>query len=427
MLKLSALWQSRNFVRLWLSETVSLFGSHITFLALPITAVLLLNADPAQMGILGACQYLPFLLIGPFAGVWVDRLPRLPVLIGANIGRALLLSLIPLAVLLNMLSIVQLYILGFLVGTLTLFFDVAYQSFFPSVVDRANLIEGNSKLEVSRSVAQIVGPGLGGTLVQILTAPIAILFDSISFIISALLLSSIRAQEKPSRSQESTQTVWQEMVDGGTLVIRNPVLRALALAAGTFNLFNSMTTVILILYMSDILGISPGIIGVIFTIGACGSLLGAVTVERIGHILGVGPTIIWAIVLASIGAILVPLASGSLFVIVVFLITAQFLESLAVVLYNVQEVSITQAITPDQMLGRVNAIMRMITWGTLPLGSLLGGWLAQFITIRPTLVISAVGQLIAIIWLLFSPVYALRKHSSLEKIEQWSVSPHGSD
>ena len=237
--RLTGLWRHPDFVKLWTGQTISLIGSQVTFLALPLTAVLVLNATPAQMGFLTAAGAIPSLLVGLFAGVWVDRHRRRPILIAADLGRAALLLLIPVAALLGVLRIEYLYIVAFLVGTLGLFFEVAHHSFLPSLVGREQLVEGNSKLEISDSVAEIVGPGLAGGLVQLVTAPIAIAVDAISFLISALFLGLIRTPEPAPKPPDEQQNIFGEVVEGLALVSGNALLRAIAGGMSTVHLFNS--------------------------------------------------------------------------------------------------------------------------------------------------------------------------------------------
>jgi MFS family permease len=377
------LWRHPDFLKLWAGQTVSLLGSQVTALALPLTAVLTLEAGPIQMGLLGVAGSAPFLLIGLLAGVWVDRLRRRPILIGADVGRALLLGSIPVAALLGLLRIEQLYLVAFLVGILTVFFDVAYQAFLPALVPRARLVEGNSKLEASRSIAQIAGPGLGGGLVQLVTAPVTLVADALSFLGSALFLALIRAPETAPTS-EARASVWREIGEGLRVVLGNRLLRAIAGCTGTWNLFSNVMFAVLVLYATRELGIEPAV-------------------------LGPGRTIVGAALFGSATSLLIPLAQGPAAVVVALLTVAHFLMGLSVV-YNITQVSLRQAIIPDRLQGRMNATMRFLVWGTLPMGSLIGGVLGETIGLRPTLVVGALGSLLASVWLLFSPLRHLRDH-----------------
>ncbi len=402
-LRLGGLWSNPDFLKLWGSETISLFGTQVTGLALPLTAVLVLDASPIEMGVLGALQFAPFFLVGLPAGVWVDRLRRRPILVGANLGRAVLLGLIPLAALLDTLSMGLLYAASFLVGVLTVFFDVAYQSYLPSLVGREHLVEGNSKLEVSASVAQVAGPAVGGGLVQLLTAPLALLADGASYLVSAFLLGTIRAGEKePSRDGE--RNLRREIVEGLRVVFDSRILRSIAGCTGTFNLFSALADAVFLLYITNSLRIEPALLGLMFGVGSLGALLGALLPARAARRFGLGPTILGSATLIGVGTLLVPLASGPLPVVVSLLVSAQFITGLANTVYNINQVSLRQAITPDRLLGRMNASMRFLVWGTIPLGSLLGGVLGEALGLRPTLFVGAFGGLLASLWIFFSPV-----------------------
>jgi MFS family permease len=406
--KLTGLWRHSEFVKLWTGQTISQFGSQITVLALPLTAVLTLKANAFEMGILGAAEFVPFLLVGLFAGVWVDRMRRRPVLILADVGRTLLLGSIPLAALFGVLRMEQLYVVAFLVGIMTVFFDVAYQSYLPALVSREDLIEGNSKLEVSRSVAQIAGPGIAGALVQLVTAPIAIFLDALSFLVSVLSLLIINKPEPPPPPAHTRQSMWHEIGEGLGVVLRNPVLRSIAGCTATSNLFSQVMFAVYVLYATRELHVDPGLLGLIFSIGSIGALLGALIAGRAAQQFGLGTTLIISILLAGASAILVPLAGGSLFVVAAMLIASFFVASVASPVYNINQVSLRQAITPDRVQGRMNATMRFIVWGTIPIGSLLGGALGSAIGLRPTLFVGAIGSLLPFLWLVLSPVRSLR-------------------
>ena len=407
--KFTGLWQHRDFMKLWGGETVSLFGSQITFLALPLTAVLILKATPAQMGILGAVEFLPFLLLSLFAGVWADRIRRRPILISADLGRAALLGSIPLCYALGWLNIYYLYLVALSTGVLTVFFDVAYQSYLPVLVERADLVEGNGKLEVSRSVAQVAGPSLAGTLVQVVTAPIAIVLDALSFLGSALFLSTIRKPEPPPASVESRRSVWVEIGEGLRVVLGNRLLRSIAACTGTSNLFSNIIQAVLTLYVINELKFEPGLYGFVTSFAGVGALIGALVAGGTARRFGVGPTIVWSAFLAGVGMLLVPLAGDKSFLAATFLAGSFFVVGFTGPVYNITQVSLRQAITPHRLQGRMNASMRFMVWGTMPIGSLIGGFLGELIGLRATLVVGAVGSLFAFVWVLASPVIHLQK------------------
>jgi MFS family permease len=408
-LRFAGLWRHADFVKLWAGQTISLIGSQITFLALPLTAVLVLDATPAQMGFLTAAGAIPSLLVGLFIGVWVDRCCRRPILIAADLGRAALLLVIPVAAILGVLRIEYLYIVVFLTGALELVFDVAHRSFLPSLVKREQLVEGNSKLEMSRSVAMILGPGLAGGLVQLVTAPIAMAVDAISFLVSALFLGWIRTPEPAPRLPDQGQSIWREIGKGLNLVFNNRLLQAITGCIGTFGLFNSVLEAVLVLYVARELGIGPGLLGLAFASGSVGFLLGTLLPGWVTRRFGLGPGIIGALLLVGLSDLLIPLIDGSMAVVVIMalLILAQFFFGLGFVIFNTSQVSLRQAITLDDLQGRMNATVGLIDWGVVPLGGLLGGGLGEAIGLRSTLLLAALGEILAILWLLLSPMRSL--------------------
>ncbi len=414
---MTSLWRHPDFLKLWAGQTVSQVGSQITVLALPLTAALTLHASAANMGFLAATSTAPFLLFGLFAGVWVDRLRRRPILIIADIARFALLSLIPILALRDALTLVALYLIAFLVGILTLFFDVAYQSFLPVVAGRPHLVDGNSKLETTRSAAQIAGPSAAGALVQLLTAPVAIAADALSFLASVLFLSLIRAAEPPpARSTTVRRRVWPEMGEGLHAVMDDAALRATMASAGTVNMFGSMLFAVFVLYALH-LGIGAGLLGVVFAVGNIGYLCGAFLTRPITRRFGIGPTISAGLMILTGCSLLVPLAGGPLRVSVPCLMIAQFARGFGGTLFNINNVSLRQAITPDHLLGRVNATSRFVSTGALTIGSLAGGTLGAAFGLRPTLIIGAVGGLFAVVWVFCSPVRTLHELPDLAEEE----------
>jgi MFS family permease len=403
------LWRHPDFLKLWSAQTVSQFGTQITLLGLPIIAAVVLGASPSQMGILSAAEYLPFLLFGLFAGVWVDRLPRRPILIWADIGRAVVLATIPAAAYLGVLRIEQLYVVGFLVGVGTVFFDVAYQSYLPSLVDRERMVEGNSKLEIGRSTAQVAGPGVAGGLIELLTAPIAILVDSLSFVLSAAMLVLIRTPEPPPEGGAGERNVWREIGEGLGVVLKNPLLRPIAFCTATSNMFGNMLFAVFVLFATRELGLDAGALGIVFSIASAGALGGAILASRIAGALGVGPTILVGILCTGLGNLLITLLvqPGALAIPILGLGLA--LGFSGGMVYNITQVSLRQAITPHRLQGRMNASVRFMVWGTIPIGALIGGFLGEQIGLRSTMLVGAVGGLSCGLWVLFSPVRSLRE------------------
>lgn len=395
-----------DFLRLWAGQSISQFGSQITLLALPLTAVLYLHATAAEMGILGAMAMAPFLLVGLFLGVYVDRGRRRPLLVGADAGRALLLLVVPALYALHRLSIGVLYGEEFLLGSLTVLFDVAYQSYLPALVSADALVEGNSKLEVSRAVAQIGGPGMAGLLVQWVTAPLAVAVNAVTYVGSVASLLLIRTPEPaPARRREGG--IGRQIKEGLDTVFKNAYLRSIAGCTATANLFNSMGQAVYVLYAVHRIGVTPGLLGVIYGLGSAGALAGAVLADRLARRLGVGRLIVLASLASAAGELLVPLARPPIPVGLPILVAASLTISVGGTVYNITQVSLRQAITPGRILGRMNASMRFVVWGVMPIGSLIGGALGSHVGLRPTLVVAAVGGLGAPLWVRFSPIRAL--------------------
>jgi len=404
----ASLWRHRDFMRLWAAQTVSLFGSQVTTLALPLTAALTLKATPAQMGILGAAQFAPFLLIGLFAGVWIDRRRRRPVMIAADVGRAILLALIPALALLHALRIEQVYAIAFLAGALTLFFDVAYTSYLPSLVARERLSEGNARLEGSAAVAELAGPGVGGVLAQLFSPPLALIVDAVSFVFSALSLRTIRVAELEPAPHAWDGGFWRDIGQGLRVLLGNRLTRATVSAAATLVLCSSIGSSVFVLYLTRALHLPPVLVGLVYLASGLGSFPGAILCGKVTRRLGVG----WAIVVAaftmSAARLLILAASGPVVVALAILMVAEALAGFAGIIWDINQLSLRQGLTPQHLLGRMNASFRFIVWGMMPLGALLGGFLGAQIGLRPTLTVSVIGGLLAPLWVLFSPVRSLR-------------------
>jgi MFS family permease len=392
------LWHHLDFRRLWIGETVSQFGTQVTFLALPLVAILVVHASTFEVGVLTAFDTLGFLVVGLPAGAWVDRMRFRSVLIVNDVLRAAALGSIPLAYAFDVLTIGQLYLVAVVAGVCTVFFDVAYQSYLPELIDRGALVEGNAKLQASESVSQIAGPSLGGVLIQAISAPGAILVDALSFLWSAAWVGSIKARPpKPQR----------KIKEGVAFVVRNPMLRAIAMCTGSSNLFSSTAFAVFYVLLARQLDVSPGLIGVIMATSAVGGLIGSVLASRIAQRFGQGPTI-WLSALAG-----APLGFVAPFVhkdwSLVVLAAAQVLWWGSVVVYNITQVSFRQGLCPPDLLGRMNATMRFLVWGTMPLGGLLGGVLGQTIGVRETLLVAAVGGCLPFLPVFLSPLRTMRE------------------
>jgi MFS family permease len=402
------LWRRSDFLKLWSAETVSQFGTQISQLALPLAAIDVLEASAFEVAALTTVEFLPFLLVSLPAGVWVDRLPRRPILIAGDLARAGLLASIPIAYFFDALTIWQLYGVGFLVGIATVFFDIAYQSYLPALVERQEIIDGNAKLEISRSAAQTGGPGLAGVLIGLLKAPPAILIDAISFLASGLFILAIRKTEASLRERAPRRKMRVELREGLRYVLRHPYLKNIAACTALFNFFGSVGFAILLVFARRELHLSPLAIGLAFTVGNLGAILAAFTANRISGRLGVGRTIILSSIIGGPTLLIIPFAPhghAALAVIVPALIVGGFTS----VVYNIAQVSLRQAITPERIQGRMNSVMRFIVWGTIPLGSITGGALASQIGLKQTLIVGGVGCCLPFLPVLFSPVRSVRE------------------
>jgi MFS family permease len=403
------LWRHSDFMKLWGAETVSQLGTHVSMLALPFVAIIVLKASAFEVALLGVVELAPFILISLPAGVWVDRLRRKPILVVSDLGRAVLLSSIPIAYWLDALSIWQLYVVGFTVGIFTVFFDVSYQSYLPSLVERDQLLEGNAKLEISRSGTQLAGPGIAGALIAAVTAPIAVLLDAISYVASALFLFAIRKEEAAAPTRAERQAgpgMKTEVKEGLRWVLGNRYLRWIAASTATFNLFASIIFSIFLVFAVRELDVGAGVIGAVFAIGNIGYLVGALLANRLSRRFGVGPTIIIG---ASCSVSLLLMAAAPRSNPIPFLIAAQAISSMGIPIYNITQVSFRQAITPERLQGRMNSVMRFIVWGVMPLGSLLGGGIATWFNPRAAIWVGAIGMSLAVLPVLLSPVRTLRE------------------
>jgi MFS family permease len=408
--RFTGLWRHPEFQKLWAGQTLSSLGSQITGFALPLTAILLLGATPGQMGLLAALQYAPFLLVTLVAGAWVDRLPRLRILVAADLGRALLLGSIPAAALFGMLGLEHLYAAAVLTGVLTVCFNVADQAFLPTLLRREELIEGNSKLAASRAVAQVAGPGLGGWLLQMLTAPIAIALDAASFLASAFCLGLIRARHTEDSGPCNGRTGLRgEIAEGLRLVLSHPLLRPIAGAGATHACFTYVMLALVQLYALSELDLTPAVLGGVLAVGGLGVLPGAALARSVALRLGVGTTLAGATLLDAFAILLMALAGGPLAPPAVLLAAGLFAHGLAIPLFDVNQVSLRQALTPERLQGRMNATMKFLIMGAAPLGAFTGGLLAEQIGLRPTLLVAAVGAALASFWVLFSSLRALRE------------------
>jgi predicted MFS family arabinose efflux permease len=407
------LWRHPDFLKLWTGQTISELGSRITRDGVPMAAVLVLGGSPAQMGFLTAVGAGSVLLFGLVAGVWADRIRRRPILIAADLARAALLATIPIAAFAQRLSMAQLYVVIALAGFCSVFFDVAYQSYLPSLVDRSDLLEGNSKLALSSSIAEIAGPGLTGVLVQLITAPIAILFDALSFVFSAVSVWLIRKPE-PDHEAVLAHDWKQETAAGLRFVFAHPLLRPLACFSMTAFFSFGFLGPLYVLFALRELGLPPAALGAVIAVGGAGSFLGASLASRIASRFGLGRTLVGSIVILVFANALIPLAHGSITMALSFLIVQQLAGDSAVTVFNVNALSLRQTVAPDRVLGRVNAAMQLLTLGIYPLGALFCGLVAQAVGLRATLGLAVAGLAISSLWLIASPLRTLRAAPTAE-------------
>lgn len=398
--RFTGLWRHPDFMKLWAGEMISRAGSHVSGLALPLLAVVMLEATPFEMGVLGAARALPALLLGLLAGVWVDRVSRRRLLIGADLGRAMLVGLVAALALLGLVRIEHLWMAAFLAGSLAVLFDVAHQAFLPSILDRKDLVEGNTKLEVGGSLVEIVGPGLAGLLIQLVRAPFALLLDAVSFLVSAWLVWRIKAPEVVDRPDQQRRGVRHEVAEGLRAVLANPILRPIAGCAMIWAGCRGMIVALYLPFILDELGIAPVLVGLIFSAGSLGALALAALARRGTGRIGLGPMLVVAATVGSLAHLLAPFAGGGQALAASVLIAAQVLGGGAYIVYSVGERSLRQAMTPDHLLGRVGATLRFISLGAVPIGALLGGLLGEALGLRSTLLLAGLGSLLAPLWLL---------------------------
>jgi MFS family permease len=447
-----SLFRHPNFVRLWTAATVSLFGTQVSQIAIPFIAAVLLNASAGEVGLLTTIEFLPFLLFTLPAGVWVDRFPKQRILVIGDVGRAITLVSIPIAFAFNGLTIWQLYVVGFVNGLMTVFFDVADQSYLPTILDRGDLVEGNSKLQVSQSSAQILGQPLGGGIVAILHAPVAVLVDAVSYLGSAALILSIRVKARGTApavggggprgavlateaddiapaapggasvaieaaaaeasltsgagALEAPAGIRRQIMDGLNYIVRHEYLGNIAATTALSNLFGNMGFAIFPVFAYKTLELTPAAVGTIGGLGGAGVLVAALIASRVQARFGVGRTIVLSAAAYGPIGLLLPLSTPET---AFWLLSVSFfLAGLNNVMYNIGQISLRQAITPEHFLGRMNATMRFIVWGTIPIGSLIGAGLAEIVGVRTTILVSAVLACGAFLPVLFSKVRTIQ-------------------
>jgi MFS family permease len=410
LLPRSVLWRRSDYVRLWGAQGISAFGSQITLIALPLVAIITLQASAFEVAVLTAVEFLPFVFLGIPAGVWVDRMPRRPVLVLTDIGRGLSLLSIPLAYAAGSLTLIHLYGVALLNGAMTVFFTLAYQAYLPSLVERGHLVAANAAFEATDTAARLAGPGAAGGLVAVLSAPLAILADAASFFASGSLIFSIRHRDATATDLEAPSErrggFWAEMRVGGRFALRDRYVRWILGMSAIVNVGFNMAWAILLVYAVRELHISAGIVGLLLSAGEVGGLLGAMTAIRLTRWLGVGPVIIGSTSL--FGPALLILATAPESLPYPSLVLGWAVSSFASVLYNSTTVGLRQARVPSRLQGRVVGFNRTIIWGVSPLGALIGGGLATGVGLRFAMLAGGLIALVAIVPALLSPLRSLR-------------------
>ncbi|MGH3588953.1 MAG: MFS transporter [Pseudonocardia sp.] len=398
-----SLWSAADFRNLWMSQTVSLFGTGITLLALPLVALFALDASPLQIGVLWAVEYLPILLIGLPAGVWVERLPLRAVMVGADLLRVVALLAVPVALALGVLSMPLLYAVTFAIGLGTLFYDVAQLSILPALVAEDRLVDANGKLELSRSVSQIGGPAVGGFMVQLLTAPLTVLADVVTYLTSAYFVLRIRRPAPVARPAERSG-LGRDIRDGMRFVFGHPLMRPLLLCATLAEIASAVIQALGVVYAAEVLAMGPVAIGVALAVGNGGGVLGALVADPLARRFGTGPTFLVAIVLFTAGSAILPMSTGP-----ATFAVGMFVAYLGAFVFNVLQVSLCQAVTPRHLLGRMNSVFRFATWGVIPLGAAGGGLLVEHIGLPGVFWLAAGLNALSILPPLISAIPRLRE------------------
>ncbi len=399
------LWRHRDFLLLWSGETVSQVGTMISHLALPLLAATMLGATPWEMGLLVAAERAGFLLVGLPAGALMDRLPRRPVMIAADLVRFALFASIPVAWWLGVLTFAQLVAVALLGGVATVFFDVGYQSVLPAVVGRGGLVGGNAKLESTRAAAEAAGPALGGGLVQLAGAALAVLLDALSYLVSAAFLARMRTVEVVA-TRDPARSLRADMAEGLRFVLGHPLLRPIAACTGTANLFGGVLSAVSVLFLAREIGLPAGVVGLVLAAGSVGGVLAAVTAGGWIRRFGQGRTLVSALLVTGPITLVLPLTTAGAGL--AWFAVGTFAVAYGGVVYNVAQVSFRQSVCPDRLLGRMNASIRFLVWGTIPLGGLLGGAMGELLGLRATLLVAGAGFVLAPLWLVASPLRRLR-------------------
>jgi MFS family permease len=397
---------SRDFAKLWAGETISEIGTQVTLFALPLVAILTLKATVFEVGVLNALRFVPVIVVAVLAGVWLDRWRRRPALIACSAASAVLIGLIPLAQVTGVLSLGLLYAVTLLVGTLSVCFDVGALSYVPHLVGRQHLIDANGKLQASAAFAGITGPGLAGLLIGLITAPITLTVDAVSYLFSVAGLIAIRMPEPAPEAGERT-SIRRSMAEGFRAVYGTGLLRALLAQSATLNVGFGATSTIFTVYAIRTLGLTPLKLGIVMGALQAGALLGALGAARVKRVLGLGRTLAAAIVAVSASPVLLLLPHSAAPAAIAVFAASWLGHGFGIAVWNVNTITLRQAVTPTRLLARMNATYRMLLFGALPAGAMAGGLLGSAAGLRPALAAAVIVLVAPIAWVFFSPVFRL--------------------
>ena len=396
-----------DFTRLWAGQTVSLIGTQVTQFTMPLVAVLTLNATVFEVGVLNSLRFVPVLLLSVFAGVWLDRRKRRPVLIVCALGNAVLIGLVPVAAATGQLSIGLLYAVNGLVGTLNMIFDVGALSYVPFLVERDRLSEANARLQVSSAVAGISGPGLAGLLVGLITAPVTLTVDAVSYLASAIGLISVTRREPDPEPVPPGFSVRRSIAEGFQTVFGSPLLRSLITQSTALNLFFGSFITIFVVYAVRTVHLSTLELGIVIGASAVGGLAGALLATRARKALGYGKAMAVTTIGVSAAPLLLLVPRHASVPTVIIMVAAQLGYGSSISAFNVNAITLRQVVTPTRLLARMNATYRMLIWGAPPVGAVAGGLLGSAVGLRAALVISLIAMTSPILWIFFSPVFRL--------------------
>ena len=402
-------WTDADFVKLWAGETVSLIGTQITLFALPLVAILTLHASVFEVGLLNACRTAPTVVVSLFAGVWLDRRRRRPILIACSLANSALIAVVPISYALGLLNIAVLYVVSLTVGVLSVVFDIGVMTYVPTLVERRHLADSNSKIQASTSLSLVAGPGLAGAMVGALSAPVTLTADAVSYLCSAIGLISIRKPEQPPEIPAVRPSVRSSIAEGIRAVYGSPILRSLLNLAATFNFVQAGFITIFVVYGVRILHLSPFKLGLVLGAIAVGGILGAMLSNRISPIFGIGPTMLAGLCGATLCPLVLLIPRDGSVASMALMIGTELLYGFGVLSFNVITVTVRQTVTPNRLLGRMNASYRMVLFGMAPLGAALAGYLGEHFGLRTALVIAVVAFPSAILWTISSPVVRMRE------------------